>query len=114
MHSTHGRSTNVVRTSILTFPADRMVEAEKLMAESETGLRGILDLPGLRSYTAGIDRAGCRFINVSEWDSHEHGMQMATFQPMLDLARKTIELGATFLSPIPNFEQLWRWDDIRH
>lgn len=112
-HTTHGRSTSVVRTSILTFPADRMIEAEKLMAESEAGLRGILDLPGLRTYTAGIDRVGCQFINVSEWDSNEHASQMSSFQPMLDLAKKTIELNATFLSPIPNFEQLWRWDNIK-
>jgi hypothetical protein len=35
---------------------------------------------------------------------------MATFQPMLDLAAKAIELEGTFLRPIPNFEQLWAWN----
>ena len=109
-HQRTGAGAAVVRVSILAFPAEQLVEAERLMTDSEQGLSGILDLRGLRSYTCGLDRETNQFVNVSEWDTVADAAQMATFQPMLDLAGSVLALGATFLRPTPNFEQLWRWD----
>jgi hypothetical protein len=102
----------VVRVSILTIPAEHLAEAEQIMVDAEPSLRGILDLPGVISYFAGVDRAKGQLTNVSFWESTEAAEQMSTFQPMLDLAGSLVPLGATFLRPIPNFEMVWQWGDV--
>jgi hypothetical protein len=103
-------ATTVTRVSILTFPRDQLAAAEQLMIDGEESLKGILKLKGLQSYFAGVDRVTGQLTNVSVWDSAENAQQMSTFQPMLDLAAKCLELNGTFLRPIPNFEQLWKWE----
>jgi hypothetical protein len=42
---------------------------------------------GNLGYYVGIDRKNNAISNVSFWDSGDTAEQMATFQPMLDLAR---------------------------
>ncbi len=48
--------------------------------------------------------------NVSLWETVEDANQMASFQPMLDLAGAFIALGVRFQRPILNFETLWSID----
>jgi hypothetical protein len=45
--------------------------------------------------------------NVSLWETAEDANQMASFQPMLDLAGEFVALGVRFQRPILNFETLW-------
>jgi len=102
----------VVRTSILTLPPERFTEAEAIMVSAEDDLRGILDLPGLIAFYAGVDREHSQLINVSFWNTVDDAEQMNTFQPMLDLAQRLLPLGAAFLRPVPNFETVWHWGNI--
>jgi hypothetical protein len=103
---------SIVRVSILNIPTDFLDYAEKLMAEAESDLAEIRNLPGLLAYFAGVDRTTSQLSNVSVWDSVEHAKAMSTFQPMIDLATKLAETpGVTFLRPIPNFENIWHWGD---
>jgi hypothetical protein len=45
--------------------------------------------------------------NVSIWESIETAEQMATFQPMIDLAGAFVALGVRFQRPILNCETVW-------
>jgi hypothetical protein len=103
---------SVVRVSILTIPEGRIDEAAEAMRKAEAEVKGILQLKGLRSYFAGVDRARSQLTNVSVWDSLEDAEQMSKFQPMLNLAKRFAADGATFLQPIPNFDCLWQWGDL--
>ena len=47
---------------------------------------------GNQGYYVGIDRGNNAMSNVSLWESAEAAEQMATFQPMLDLARSFVAL----------------------
>jgi hypothetical protein len=104
-----GRETmTVIRVSIGHFEPENadviknMLEATK--AELEPGIRA---LPGNLAYWAGIDRENCAMTDVCRWESHEAAKQMATFQPMVDLAGQFITAGVRFQRPILNFEELW-------
>jgi hypothetical protein len=44
--------------------------------------------------------------NVSVWDPRAEAEQMATLQPMLDLAKIFVEAGVLFERPITNHETL--------
>jgi hypothetical protein len=100
----------VVRISILHVPADRCGEVEQMMREAESALSGIKQLHGLIHYYAGIDRAKSQLTNISVWASDADAQQLATFQPMLDLAKQFMMIdGLSFTRPIPNFEVLWDW-----
>lgn len=102
----------VTRISILTIPPEHLEHATARMSEAEPELRGILDLPGLLGYFAGVDASTSQLVNVSFWESEEAAQQMSSFRPMLDLGAEFTAFGATFLRPIPNFEVLWRWGDV--
>jgi quinol monooxygenase YgiN len=102
---------STVRVSILNIPAEHLEQCAEWMTEAEESLAGIRELPGLISYHAGIDRENNQLSNVSVWDSAEHAKAMSSFQPMLDLGAKFLQLpGISFVRPIPNFDELWRWD----
>jgi len=62
---------------------------------------------GNLGYYVGIDRGHNAISNVSLWDSVESAEQIATFQPMLDLAGTFIALGVRFQRPILNLTSLW-------
>jgi len=64
-------------------------------------------MPGNLGYYAGVDRVNNAMSNVSIWDSIEAANQMATFQPMLNLAEKFVALGVRFQRPILNFITVW-------
>jgi hypothetical protein len=112
-HSTptpKGNNMNTVRVSILNVPAEHIDHVAQLMIAAEEELAGIKELPGLISYYAGIDRTMNQLSNVSVWESDEHAKAMLTFQPMLDLGARFLEVpGLTFVRPIPNFNSLWEW-----
>jgi quinol monooxygenase YgiN len=100
----------VVRVSVLNVPADQLDRVEAMMREAEAPLQGIRQLPGLLAYFAGVDREKGQLSNVSVWESEAHAKQMASFQPMLDLAQKFLAVpGLSFVRPIPNFTSLWEW-----
>jgi hypothetical protein len=102
---------STVRVSILNIPAEHLDQAAEWMTEAEGDLAGIKNLPGLISYHAGIDRENGQLSNVSVWDSAEHARAMSTFLPMLDLGAKFQQLsGISFVRPISNFDELWRWE----
>jgi hypothetical protein len=101
---------NTVRVSILNVPAEHIDHVAHLIIAAEQELAGIKELPGLISYHAGIDRTTNQLANVSIWESDEHANAMSTFQPMLDLGARFLEVpGLTFVRPIPNFNSLWEW-----
>ena len=60
-----------------------------------------------RHYYVGIDPENHAMTNVSVWDTHADAEQMATLQPMLDLAKIFVEAGVRFERPITNHETLW-------
>ncbi len=62
---------------------------------------------GNLGYYAGIDRKNNAMSNVSLWKSVEAAEQMATFQPMIDLASTFAPLGVRMQRPILNFTTLW-------
>jgi hypothetical protein len=89
----------VVRVSILRCKAERFEEFERMMNESATILLpGIRAMNGCRAYFAGSDQATSSLSNVSVWDSPEDAKQMERFQPMLDLGKRFLDAGATFLT----------------
>lgn len=98
----------VVRVSIGFFDDDRAALVERRLTDSKSALElGIRSLRGNLSYAAGIDRANKAMVNVSVWRSAEDAQQMASFQPMLDLAKEFTALGVRFQRPILNFETVW-------
>ena len=48
---------------------------------------------------------------MSVYDSEDDAKQVNEFRPMLDLAGKSLALGAVFSRPIPDFRVLWQWGD---
>jgi hypothetical protein len=107
-----GRNANmpvpVIRISLGTFDADKIAIVEAKLMESKAALEaGIRAMRGNLGYYVGIDRKNNAISNVSFWDSVEAAEQMATFQPMLDLASTFVALGVRFQRPILNFATLW-------
>ncbi len=68
---------------------------------------GIREMRGNLGYYVGIDHKNNAISNVSLWESVEAAEQMATFQPMLDLAGAFVALGVRFQRPILNMSTLW-------
>jgi hypothetical protein len=101
---------SVVRVSILNIPADQFDRVAAMMKDAEEPLSGIRKLKGLQAYFAGIDRDKLQISNVSVWENEADAQQMASFQPMADLAKLFLEVpGLSFVRPIPNFETIWHW-----
>jgi hypothetical protein len=101
-------SVPVVRVSLGTFDADKAAVIEAKLIESKAVLEsGIRAMRGNLGYYAGIDRKNNAMSNVSLWESIEAAEQMATFQPMLDLASTFVPLSVRMQRPILNFTTLW-------
>jgi quinol monooxygenase YgiN len=106
-------SASVMRVSIGSFNTDKGAAIEAKLMESKTALEaGIRAMRGNLAYYVGIDRSNNAMSNVSVWDSLEAAQQMATFQPMLELAKTFVELGVRFQRPILNFTTLWELSAI--
>jgi hypothetical protein len=104
---------SVVRVSILNIPAERLAELQSEMVAAEAELAGIKQLRGLKMYFVGVDVDASQLTNVSVWETVEDAKQMSSFQPMLDLgARFAAVEGVSFVRPIPNFSELWKWGDV--
>jgi len=98
----------VIRISLGTFESDKAAIVEAKLIESKTELEaGIRAMRGNLGYYVGIDRKNNAISNVSLWDSVDAAEQMATFLPMLDLARTFVSLGVQFQRPILNLTTLW-------
>jgi hypothetical protein len=99
---------SVVRISVGTFDADKAAIVEAKLMESKAALEaGIRAMRGNLGYYVGIDSKNNAMSNVSLWNSVEAAEQMATFQPMLDLASAFVALGVRFQRPILNMTTLW-------
>ena len=98
----------VVRISLGRFDAANYDAVRKLLDDSQkTLVPAIRGLKGNRAYYVGIDRENNAMTNVSVWDTRGDAEQMATLQPMLDLAKIFIDAGVRFERPITNHEILW-------
>jgi hypothetical protein len=98
----------VVRISLGRFDADKQDTIRKLLDDSQrTLIPAIRALKGNRAYYVGIDRENNAMTNVSVWDTRGDAEQMASLQPMLDLAKLFVEAGVRFERPITNHETLW-------
>jgi hypothetical protein len=99
----------VVRVSILRFPPAKFTEMRQMMEEAESLLRpGIEAMAGLIAYYAGADEATSSMTNVSVWTTLAQARQLDSCQPMLDLGKEFVAMGATFERPIMNYETLWQ------
>jgi len=99
----------VIRISLGTFDAQKAAVVEAKLIESKAALEtGIRAMRGNLGYYAGIDRKNNAMSNVSLWESIETAEQMATFQPMMDLAGAFIALGVRFQRPILNCATVWQ------
>ena len=68
----------IVRISKGTFPPNRLGDAERALAASETALREALKvMPGLVHYYVAIDRDAGQLTNVSVWDTMDHARAMS-------------------------------------
>ena len=98
----------VVRISLGRSDAANYDTVRKLLDESQKYLipatRG---LKGNRAYYVGIDSENNAMMNVSVWDTRGDAEQMATLQPMLNLAKIFVDAGVRFDRPITNHETLW-------
>jgi hypothetical protein len=104
---------SVVRVSILNVPSDQFDRVVEMMKNAEAPLSGIRKLKGLKAYFAGFDREKLQLSNVSIWETEADALQMASFQPMAELAKLFLEVpGLSFVRPIPNFETIWHWGEI--
>lgn len=98
----------VVRISLARFDADRFETVRHLLEESQkTLVPAIRSLKGNLAYYVGIDPENNAMTNVSVWATREDAQQMATLQPMLDLAKTFVDVGVRFERPITNHETLW-------
>jgi len=98
----------VIRVSTGSFDPEKAAVVEAKLVESKAELEaGIRAMRGNLGYYAGVDRINNAMSNVSIWDSVEAANQMATFQPMLNLAEKFVALGVRFQRPILNFITVW-------
>ncbi len=85
----------VVRVSIGSVDTDKAAVVEAKLIESKAELEaGIRAMHGNLGYYVGIDRVNNAMSNVSIWESVDAANQMATFQPMLDLAGKFVALAS--------------------
>jgi hypothetical protein len=101
----------IVRVSIVRCEPAQFDMFEKMMIEADSVLRpGLEAMRGCRGFFAGADRASASLTNMSLWETLEDARQMDTFQPMLDLAKRFLELGARLERPIMNYTTLWRLD----
>jgi hypothetical protein len=75
--------------------------------ETRLSASAIRALKGNRAYYVGIDPENNAMTNVSVWDTRTDAEQMATLQPMLDLAKIFVDAGVRFERPITNHEILW-------
>jgi hypothetical protein len=66
------------------------------MTGQETLIPEIRGLKGNRAYCVGIDRENNAMTNVSVWDTRGDAEQMATLQPMLNLAKIFIMPGCVY------------------
>ncbi len=98
----------VIRVSIGQFDPDKADLIEQMLSATKSDLEsGIQAMRGNLAYYAGIDRANNAMTNVSLWDSLDSANQMASFQPMLNLAGKFVAAGVRFQRPILNFTKVW-------
>jgi hypothetical protein len=98
----------VVRISLGRFDAANYDAIRKLLDDSQkTLIPAIRDLKGNRAYYVGIDPENNAMTNVSVWDTRGDAEQMATLQPMLNLAKIFVDAGVRFERPITNHEILW-------
>ena len=98
----------VVRISLGRFDAANYDAIRKLLDDSQkTLVPAIRALKGNRAYYVGIDPESNAMTNVSVWDTRTDAEQMATLQPMLDLAKIFVDAGVRFERPITNHEILW-------
>ncbi len=98
----------VVRISLGRFNATDYDTIRKLLDDSQkTLIPAIRALKGNRAYYVGIDPENNAMTNVSVWDTRTDAEQMATLQPMLDLAKIFIDAGVRFERPITNHEIVW-------
>jgi hypothetical protein len=104
----HNMAAPVIRISLGTFDAEKASLVEAKLIESRAALEaGIRGMRGNLGYYVGIDRKNDAISNVSLWESVEAAEQMATFQPMLDLAGTFVALGVRFQRPILNCATVW-------
>ncbi len=90
------------------FDADKADLVETKLADTRERLEpGIRAMRGNLGYFVGIDRAANAMHNVSLWETIGDAEQMASLQPMLDLAGEFIALGVRFQRPILNCATLW-------
>ena len=98
----------VVRISLGRFDAANYDAVRRLLDDSQkTLIPAIRGLKGNRAYYVGIDRENNAMMNVSVWDTRGDAEQMATLQPMLNLAKIFVDAGVRFERPITNHEILW-------
>jgi hypothetical protein len=98
----------VVRISLGRFDSEKYDAVRNLLDGSrKTLVPAIRALKGNRGYYVGIDRENNAMTNVSLWDTRGDAEQMASLQPMLDLATIFVEAGVRFERPITNHETLW-------
>ena len=98
----------VIRISLGFFDAEKFDLVSAKLAEARERIEpGIRAMRGNLGYFAGVDRAACAMHNVSMWETVADANQMASFQPMLDLAGEFAALRVRFQRPILNFETLW-------
>jgi hypothetical protein len=98
----------VVRISLGHFDAANYDAVRRLLDDSQkTLIPEIRGLKGNRAYYVGIDRENNAMTNVSVWDTRGDAEQMATLQPMLNLAKIFVDAGVRFERPITNHEILW-------
>jgi Antibiotic biosynthesis monooxygenase len=97
----------IVRISKGTFPRDRLFDAERALAESESALRSALEqMPGLVHYYVAIDRDAGQLTNTSVWDSLEHATAMSQLAEMR-AQRPVLEAAGVTFEPITNHDTLW-------
>jgi hypothetical protein len=99
---------SIVRISLGRFDAAKFHHIRKLLDDSQkTLVPAIRALNGNKAYYVGIDQENSTISNVSVWETLDDAMQMATLQPMLDLAKEFIDAGVKFERPITNHQTLW-------
>ena len=101
----------VIRISIGRFDAAIAATVAAKLNESRARLEeGLRATRGHVAYYAGVDHANHAMHNVSIWRSVADAEQMASFAPMLELAKEFTALGVRFERPILNFDTLWQID----
>jgi hypothetical protein len=97
-----------VRISRARFDPAKYEEIAAMLTSAQAQLiPAIEQLPGVRSFYAGIDRSSGTMVNVSLWDSEAHAQAMSSLAPMLALRAPFEERGVQF-EPIINYEVVWQ------